>query len=104
METIYKLPEWGETILIICVAITLTGLAIWLAMNAIKTAIDAEAALERKRRKTNTQALNGWQKLYEEEHQNRISDNATLINEVTRLQCENKRMKERMAKVMVKDL
>ena len=104
METIYRLPEWGETILIICVAVMLTALAIWLAMNAIKTAVDAEAKLEHKRRKSNTKALNNWQKLYEEEKQKRLSDVADLINENSRLMCENKRMKELLGKVKVKDL
>lgn len=98
------LAPWAVNVLTICVALMLTALAIFLAMTAIKTAIDAESRLQSKRRKKETKALNNWQKLYEDEHSLRISNNATLIQEVLKLQCENKRMKERMAKVKVKDL
>lgn len=104
MDTIYKLPEWAETLLVICVAIMLAGLAAWLACNAIKTAIEAESKLEHKRRHSETKALNKWQKLYEEEHQLRADDNAALIAKVIDLESENKRMKQLLAKVKVKDL
>jgi hypothetical protein len=73
-------------------------------MTAIKTAIDAEARLQSKRRKKETKALNNWQNLYEEEKQKRLRDVADLINENSRLLCENKRMKELLGKVKVKDL
>jgi hypothetical protein len=98
------LAPWAVNVLTICVALMLTALAIFLSMTAIKTAIDAEARLQSKRRKKETKALNNWQKLYEEEHSLRINETANLIVELTNVQCENKRMKEIMAKVKVKDL
>ena len=98
------LAPWAVNVLTVCVALMLTALAIFLAMTAIKTAIDAEAKLEHKRRKANEITLNKWQELYYEECDRRIKENADLIGELTKLQCENKRMKERMAKVKVKDL
>ena len=104
METIYKLPTWAETTLVICIALMLTALAIWLAMSAIINAINAEARLERKRRKNDTKALNKWQKLYEEERQLRADDNAQLVAEIIDLQCKIKRMEQRMSKVRIADL
>lgn len=101
---IYKLPTWAETILVISVAVMLMGLAIWLGANALKAVLDAEARLEKKRRRTETKALNNWQRLYEEEHQLRADDNAMLIAQLTDLQCENKRMKQIMAKARLIDL
>lgn len=103
-ETIYQLPAWAETILIICVSIMLAGLAAFITVKTIQEAIEAESKLEHKRRKSETKALNNWQKLYEEEKANRLNDVADLINENTRLLCENKRMRELLAKVKVKDL
>lgn len=104
METIYQLPTWAETVLIICLALMLAGLAAFLAMRAITEAINAEAKLERKRRKNETKALNKWQKLYEEERTQRADDNAKLIAEIIDLQCKIKRMENIMEKVRVADL
>ena len=104
METIYQLPTWAETILVICVAIMLAGLAAFITVKTIQEAIEAEAKLERRRKKSETKALNNWQNLYEEEKQKRLRDVADLINENSRLMCENKRMKELLGKVKVKDL
>lgn len=98
------LAPWAVNVLTICVALMLTALAIFLSMTAIKTAIDAESRLQKKRRKTETKALNNWQTLYEEEKQKRLRDVADLINENSRLMCDNKRMKELLGKVKVKDL
>ena len=75
-----------------------------LSEKGIQEAIEAESKLEHKRRKSETKALNNWQKLYEEEKANRLNDVADLINENTRLLCENKRMRELLAKVKVKGL
>ena len=104
MNTIYCLPTWAETLLVICVAVMLAGLAAWLACKTIQEAIEAESKLERKRRTSETKALNKWQKLYEDERQQRADDNAALIAKVIDLECENKRMKQLLAKVKVKDL
>ena len=104
MNTIYQLPTWAETILVICVAVMLAGLAALLVTKAIQEAINAEAKLEHKRRTSDTRALNKWQRLYEEERIQRAEDNAVLIAQLTDLQCENKRMKNILAKAKVADL
>lgn len=104
METIYQLPTWADTVLVICVAIMLAGLAVWISCKAIQEAIEAEAKLERRRRKSETKALNNWERLYQEEKEKRLSDVTDLINENTKLACENKRLKELCSKVKVKDL
>lgn len=103
-QTIYQLPSWAETLLIVCVALMLAGLAAFLFFRAVTEAINAEAKLERNRRKKETKALNKWQKLYEEEHNLRADDNAKLISEIIDLQCEVKRMKQLMERVKVADL
>ena len=103
-EVIYQLPTWAETVLIVCVAIMLAGLAAFITVKTIQEAIEAEAKLERRRYKKETKALNNWQNLYEEEKQKRLRDVADLINENSRLLCENKRMRELLGKVKVKDL
>ena len=104
MNTIYQLPTWAETILVICVAVMLAGLAALLVTKAIQEAINAEAKLEHKRRTSDTRALNKWQRLYEEERIQRAEDNAVLIAQLTDLQCENKRMKNILAKANVADI
>lgn len=104
METIYQLPTWAETVLIVCVAVMLAGLAAFITVKTIQEAIEAESKLQRKRRKSETKALNNWEKLYQEEKESRLRDVADLINENSRLLCENKRMKELLGKVRVADL
>ena len=104
METIYQLPTWAETILVICVAIMLAGLAAFVFCKAVTEAIEAESKLERRRYKKETKALNNWQKLYEEEKQKRLQDVGDLAVENSKLFCENKRMKAILEKAKVKDL
>ena len=104
MNTIYQLPTWAETVLIICIALMLTSIGVWLMCKAVTEAVNAASRLEYKRRKSDTKALNKWQRLYEEEHQLRADDNAKLIAEIIDLQCENKRMKNILAKAKVADL
>lgn len=104
METIYQLPTWAETVLVICIAVMLAGLAAFIAMRTVTEAIEAESKLERKRSKKETKALNKWQKLYEEERQLRADDNAQLVTEIVDLQCKIKRMEQRMSKVRIADL
>ena len=104
MDTVYRLPTWAETILVICVALMLTAIGVWLMCKAVTEAVNAASRLEAKRRHSETKALCKWQKLYEEEHQLRADDNAKLIAEIIELQCENKRMKQIMAKARVSDL
>ena len=104
METIYQLPTWAETILIICLAIMLAGLAAFITVKTIQEAIEAESKMERRRYKKETKALNNWQKLYEEEKQKRLQDVGDLAVENSKLFCENKRMKAILEKAKVKDL
>lgn len=104
MDTIYRLPTWAETVLVICVALMLTAIGVWLMCKAMTEAVNAASRLENKRRRSDTKALNKWQKLYEEERQLRADDNAMLIAQLTDLQCENKRMKNILAKAKVADL
>lgn len=104
MNTIYQLPTWAETILVICVALMLTAIGVWLMCKAVTEAVNAASRLENKRCKSDTKALNKWQKLYEDERQLRADDNAMLIAQLTDLQCENRRMKQILAKAKVVDL
>jgi hypothetical protein len=104
MNTIYQLPTWAETVLIICIALMITSIGVWLMCKAVTEAVNAASRLETKRRKSDTKALNKWQKLYEEERQLRADDNAMLSAQLTALQCENKRMKQIMKKARVADL
>jgi predicted PurR-regulated permease PerM len=104
MNTIYQLPTWAETILVICVALMLAALGVWMMCKAVTEAVNAASRLEAKRRHSDTKALNKWQKLYEEEHQKRADDNAALIAKIIDLESEAKRMKQIMAKAKVADL
>ena len=109
--TIYQLPTWAETTLVICVAVMLAGLAAWLSCKAIQEAIDAESKLQHKCRASEAKALNKWQRLYEEERNKRAEDNANLISEILELQSKVKELQgkidrtdKRLAKVKGKDL
>lgn len=109
--TIYQLPTWAETMLVICVAIMLAGLAALLVVKALQEAINAELKLEHKRRDSDVQALNKWQRLYEDERIQRAEDNANLISEILELQGKVKELQgkidrtdKRLAKVKGKDL
>lgn len=97
-------PLWLEIVLALSVSVALMGLGGWMLFSFAAKAITAAVNLEDRRAKKETDALDNWQTLYEEEHAQRIKDTADLINKVQELQCEIKRMKERMAKVKVKDL
>ena len=79
MNTFYQLPTWAETTLVICVALMLAALGVWMMCKAVTEAVNAASRLEAKRTQSDTKALNRWQKLYEEEHQKRADDNAALI-------------------------
>lgn len=111
METIYQLPTWAETILIICIAVMLAGLALWISCKAIQEAIEAEAKLEYKRRKKETKALNKWEALFQEERKKRLEDvadlsfqNSELVVEVNELKKKIKAKDELLARKKVKDL
>lgn len=111
METIYKLPEWGETILIICIGIMLAGLALWISCKAIQEVAEAQIKLEQKRIRKEDKALTNWQILYEEEKAKRLKDvadlsfqNSELVVEVNELKKRIKAKDELLARKKVKDL
>ena len=104
METIYELPSWAETILIICIALMLAGLAVWSSCKAIQEAIEAEAKLECKRRRKETKALNNWEALYQEERQKRLEDVGELSTQIADLLKKIERKDALLAKAKVKDI
>lgn len=104
METIYELPSWAETILIICIALMLAGLAVWISCREIQEAIEAEAKLERNRRRKETKALNNWQALYQEEKAKRLADVGELSTQIADLLKKIERKDALLAKAKVKDL
>lgn len=111
METVYQLPTWGETILIICIGIMLAGIALWISCKAIQEAVEAQIKLEQKRSKNEAKALSNWQILYEEEKAKRLQDvadlsfqNSELVVEVNELEKRIKAKDELLARKKVKDL
>ena len=103
-DTIYQLPTWAETILVVCVALMLSGIAAFLLANSACSVIDAESRLERKRRDSEATALDKWKSLYEEEKRQRISAVSDLMDEIYDLRRENARMKSILERAKVKDL
>lgn len=104
METIYQLPTWAETILVICVAIMLAGLAAFIFCKAVTEAIEAEAKLERKRMRKETKALNNWEALYQEEKAKRLADVGELSTQIADLLKKIERKDALLAKAKVKDI
>lgn len=97
-------PEWLEIFLAICMGLALAGLGAWMFYTAAIKLIKGAIRLEDKRTNKETEALNNWKTAYDAEHEDHLNDVADLIGENSRLACENKRMKELLAKVKVKDL
>lgn len=104
METIYQLPTWAETILVVCVAMMMAGLAAWLACKAITEAVNASYRLEQKRRKAETKALNNWKTAYDAEHEQHINDVAELGEKIVTLERELKLKNQILAKAKVSDI
>ena len=103
-ETIYQLPTWAETILVICIAIMLAGLAAFVFCKAVTEAIEAESKMERRRYKKETKALNNWEALYQEERQKRLEDVGELTSQVADLLKKIERKDALLAKAKVADL
>lgn len=97
-------PIWLQIVLALSMSMALAGLGAWLFCTSASKAINAANKLECKRAYKETEALDNWKTAYEAEHQDHLNDVADLINENTRLACENKRMRELLGKVKVKDL
>ena len=107
MNTIYQLPTWAETVLIICIALMLTSIGVWLMCKAVTEAVNAASRLEYKRRKSDTKALNKWQRLYEEEKQLRLTDVADLISKLDAeryLNSENMKEADKQIKDLLRQL
>ena len=97
-------PEWLEIFLAICMGLALAGLGAWMFYTAAIKLIRAAVRLEDKRTNKETEALDCWKSAYDAEHEDHLNDVADLIGENSRLACENKRMKQLLAKVKVADL
>ncbi|MBQ1969963.1 MAG: hypothetical protein II221_02045 [Paludibacteraceae bacterium] len=97
-------PEWLEIFLAICMGLALAGLGAWMFYTAAIKLIKGAIRLEDKRTNKETEALDCWKAAYDAEHEDHLNDVADLIGENSSLACENKRMKELLAKVKVKDL
>lgn len=97
-------PEWLEIFLAICMGLALAGLGAWMFYTAAIKLIKGAIRLEDKRTNKETEALNNWKTAYDAEHEDHLNDVADLIGENSRLACENKRMKQLLAKVKVADL
>lgn len=68
----WRIAGWAENILAVLIGMSLTGLAIWLVLNAIKDVLDRAARVEKLRIKKNDKALQEWMEAYREEHKLRI--------------------------------
>ena len=97
-------PIWLQVVLALSMSVSLIGLGAWMFCTSATKAINAASRLESKRANKETESLNKWQELYEEEHVKRADDNAALIAKIIDLESENKRMKKLLAKVKVADL
>lgn len=104
MNTIYQLPTWAETVLIICIALMLTSIGVWLMCKAVTEAVNAASRLETKRTCKETEALDCWKQAYEAEHEDHINDVADLTNEILTLKREIEVKNMVLAKVKVADL
>ena len=107
MNTIYQLPTWAETVLVICIALMLTSIGVWLMCKAVTEAVNAASRLETKRRTSETKALNKWQRLYEEEKQLRLTDVADLISKLDAeryLNSENMKEADKQIKDLLRQL
>lgn len=98
-ETIYKLPDWGETVLVIVIAVMLAALAAYLFANSVCRMLDAEAKVQAKRRKDESKALDNWKALYEDEKRYRIAVVSGLMDENWDLRKHAKNLEDLLDKV-----
>lgn len=83
------LPIWIEALIVTILIVAGVCLAIYLAAAAINSIIDAKARLEELRTRSEIEAVNKWQELYEEERDARRADNAALIERIGELLEQN---------------
>ena len=100
-ETIYRLPTWGETVLVIVVAIMLATLAAFLFANSVCRMLDAEAKVQAKRRDSESKALDKWKALYEDEKKHRLEAVSDLMDENLELRKHAKNLEDLLDKVPV---
>lgn len=74
-------PLWLQVILALCMGLALAGLGAWMLFTTATRAMRAAAALEDRRSHKETEALNNWKALFEEERQERLEAVAELVSE-----------------------
>ena len=97
-------PLWLEIVLALSVSVALMGLGGWMLFSFASRAITAAVNLEDRRAKKETNALNRWQDLYEEEKAKRLADVSDLIQQNNELRKQIERKDALLAKVKVADL
>ena len=97
-------PLWLEIVLALSVSVALMGLGGWMLFSFATRAISAAVQLEDRRAKKETNALNKWQDLYEEEKAKRLADVSELIQQNSELRKQIELKDALLAKVKVKDL
>lgn len=94
-------PLWLQVILALCMGLALAGLGAWMLFTTATRAMSAAAALEDRRRHKETEALNNWKALYEEERQERLEVVSDLVNDNMNLRKHNEEMEKLLALVPV---
>lgn len=94
-------PLWLQVILALCMGLALAGLGAWMLFTTATRAMSAAAALEDRRRHRETEALNNWKALYEEERQERLEVVSDLVNDNMNLRKHNEEMEKLLALVPV---
>lgn len=94
-------PLWLQVILALCMGLALAGLGAWMLFTTVTRAMRAAAALEDRRSHKETEALNNWKALYEEERQERLEVVSDLVNDNMNLRKHNEEMEKLLALVPV---
>ena len=94
-------PLWLQVILALCMGLALAGLGAWMLFTTATRAMSAAAALEDRRRHKETEALNNWKALFEEERQERLEVVSDLVNDNMNLRKHNEEMEKLLALVPV---
>ena len=69
----WRIAGWAENILVVMIGLALSGLAVWLVLNAVKDVLERAARVEKLRAKKNDKALQEWMEAYRDEHAKRIA-------------------------------
>lgn len=103
-QTEYKAPPWAETVLIVCMAIGVACLAMWLVCESIRRLAQIQLRIEARRNHQESKALDNWQRAFEAEKADHINDVAELRNQIFTLEKDNQRMKRLLAGVKVSEM